>query len=87
MESRYLYPLAEVAEMTGLSERWLADQCRADKIPHTHIAAKHRMTLDQIDYLIKSRQRGPNLDDDVARQKFLSRLAEKQRRPRKSDTR
>lgn len=86
MEARYLYSLTEVAELTGLTKRWLADQCRAGKIDHTHIENSRRMTLDQIDSLIGSHRRGPNREDDAAREKFLGRLAQKQRQAhRKSD--
>jgi hypothetical protein len=43
---RYL-TIPEVAKRTGLSVRWLADECRAGRIEHIYIARKRRFTEEQ----------------------------------------
>lgn len=85
MNQRYLYSLDEVAAMTGLSARWLADQCRANKIEHEDIEHTRRMTLAQIDTLIAQHRKGPASPADAeTRERYLNRLASKQSRtPRK----
>lgn len=87
MDPHYLHTLDEVAKITGLTARWLADRCRAGKIEHTHIENSRRMTREQIDLLIKSHRRGPNPKDDATKARYLERLAQHQRGPRKADTR
>ncbi|GLY99865.1 hypothetical protein Acsp02_71180 [Actinoplanes sp. NBRC 103695] len=47
------YTVAEVSELLGVSPRWLADQCRAERIEHIHIARRRYFTHDQIVRLLE----------------------------------
>ncbi len=83
MEACYLYTLDQVAEMTGLSERWLADRCRADKIDHTRIEHRRRMTMTQIELLLEQHRVQPGAEEAEeaeAERKLQERLAAKHRR-------
>jgi excisionase family DNA binding protein len=51
MDDRY-YTVAEVAKRLGVSSRWLADECRAGRIEHIHIARRRRFTAEQVGALI-----------------------------------
>ena len=44
--------MSEVAKRLGVSSRWLADECRAGRIEHIHIARRRRFTANQVDALI-----------------------------------
>lgn len=46
-EARY-YKVSEVAELIQVSARWLADECRAGRVEHVHIARKRRFTSAQV---------------------------------------
>lgn len=46
------YTLDEVAEMTGLSRRSLADGCRAKKVPHRKLGQQRVMTPADVDRLL-----------------------------------
>jgi excisionase family DNA binding protein len=46
------YTVSEVAKRLGVSSRWLADECRAGRIEHIHIARRRRFTAKQVDALI-----------------------------------
>jgi excisionase family DNA binding protein len=46
------YTVSEVAKRLGVSSRWLADECRAGRIEHIHIARRRRFTAKQVDTLI-----------------------------------
>jgi excisionase family DNA binding protein len=46
------YTVGEVAKRLGVSGRWLADECRAGRIEHVHIARRRRFTARQVDALI-----------------------------------
>jgi len=46
------YTASEVAKRLGVSSRWLADECRAGRIEHIHIARRRRFTAKQVDALI-----------------------------------
>lgn len=84
MESRFLYSLDQVAEMTGLSARWLADRCRADKIDHENIQDSRRMSLEQIDILLEQHRVRPKDEEVAAQTRLQARLAiKKQRRSTK----
>ncbi|GAA0739636.1 helix-turn-helix domain-containing protein [Dactylosporangium roseum] len=48
-----LLTIDAVAELLGVSSRWLADECRAGRIAHVHIARKRRFTAKQVDQLIE----------------------------------
>ncbi|HWB36326.1 MAG TPA: hypothetical protein VHA75_09900 [Rugosimonospora sp.] len=54
MSERIQYTLAEVAEMTGLPLRALADDCRAGRIAHIHKYRKRFMTRPQIDAMLRN---------------------------------
>lgn len=51
MDDAY-YTVSEVARRLGVSSRWLADECRAGRIEHVHIARRRRFTAKQVDALI-----------------------------------
>ena len=51
MDDAY-YTVSEVAKRLGVSSRWLADECRAGRIEHIHIARRRRFTAKQVDALI-----------------------------------
>jgi len=53
MNERLLYPLAEVAEMTGFTLSSLVADCRAGRIKHVHRGRERTMTRAQIDLLIE----------------------------------
>jgi len=46
------YTVSEVAARLGVSTRWLADECRAGRVEHIHIARRRRFTANQVDALI-----------------------------------
>jgi hypothetical protein len=54
-----LLTIDAVAELLGVSSRWLADECRAGRVAHVHIARKRRFTAMQIERLIESRSVQP----------------------------
>jgi excisionase family DNA binding protein len=51
MDDEY-YTVSEIARRLGVSSRWLADECRAGRIEHIHIARRRRFTAKQVDALI-----------------------------------
>ena len=53
-----VYTLTEVAEMTGMSWRWIADGCRSERLAHVHQGDFRGMTAAQINALIASRTEG-----------------------------
>lgn len=50
---RLVIPLAEVAALTGWSERSLLDDCRAGAIDHTNRKGTYGFTPEQVDTLIR----------------------------------
>jgi hypothetical protein len=38
----------EAADLIGVSSRWLADECRAERMEHVHLARHRFFTHDQI---------------------------------------
>ncbi|GAA2369423.1 helix-turn-helix domain-containing protein [Dactylosporangium salmoneum] len=50
-EIRY-YDIPEVAKLIRVSARWLADECRAGRVEHVHIARKRRFTAAQVETLM-----------------------------------
>lgn len=52
-DAKWLHTLAEVAALTGFSERSLADDCRAGRIEHVHRGRDRLMTDEQIAALIR----------------------------------
>jgi excisionase family DNA binding protein len=51
MEEVY-FTVNEVAKRLGVSTRWLADECRAGRVEHVHIARRRRFTVAQVDALV-----------------------------------
>jgi hypothetical protein len=43
-----LFTVEQVAAVIGVSQRWLADECRANRVTHVHLARKRRFTADQV---------------------------------------
>jgi hypothetical protein len=70
------FSVKEVAEMVGVSERWLADTCRAEAVTHVHIARRRRFTAEQVDLLLKSFTVRPEqaVRIDAERERVLRRL-------------
>lgn len=54
MNGKLTHTLAEVAQLTGFSERSLADDCRAGRIEHVHRGRDRVMTDEQIAALIRA---------------------------------
>lgn len=53
-----VYPLQDVADMTGFAFRSLQRKCRAGELEHVHEGHFRGMTLRQIDLLVATRTRG-----------------------------
>ena len=47
-DDKIYFTVEEAADQIGVSERWLADQCRAGTVEHVHIARKRRFTRQQV---------------------------------------
>lgn len=58
VEQHRVLPLAEVAQLTGISQRKLEIECRAGRLEHTHDGNLRGMTLAQVDLLVASRKAG-----------------------------
>lgn len=93
MTTPRLYLLTEVAEMTGLSARGLADAARAGKLVTHKIQGRHFMSESQIQAYLDSTVVGAvqaatsPLSNDEAWARFqASRKKRKARVSRKSDT-
>jgi excisionase family DNA binding protein len=56
------YTIEEVARRLRVSARWLADECRAERVEHVHIARQRRFTKQQVDALIAGRTVVPSAD-------------------------
>jgi hypothetical protein len=46
------FTVAEVATRLGVSIGWLADECRAGRVEHMHIARRRRFTSAQVAALV-----------------------------------
>ncbi len=68
LEAHRVWPLAEVANITGFSQRWLEKECRADRLEHTHEGHTRGMTVAQIGLLVASRKSGVTAVDAKAGQ-------------------
>lgn len=81
-ESDVLYTVEEVARYLRVSVRWLAQQCRAERVEHVHLARARRFTRRQVELLVLSHTVIP--DDhkklDATRQRVLRLLARAPRR-------
>jgi hypothetical protein len=85
-----VFPLREVAAMTGMSHRALLDDCRADRLEHVHRGDLRGMTRRQIALLVARYSRGGDLaapstaaGDDLAEARRLSRQSGARRAPRR----
>lgn len=71
------YTIKEVARRLRVSPRWLADECRAERIEHVHIARQRRFTQAQVDALVASKTVRPTVHKelDATRERVLRQLA------------
>jgi len=64
------YSIEETAALLGVSTRWLADECRAERIEHVYLARHRFFTHTQILKLLKSYEvepAGDRADRELAR--------------------
>ncbi|MEV6842725.1 helix-turn-helix domain-containing protein [Actinoplanes sp. NPDC051411] len=47
------YTVEEAADILGVSSRWLFDQCRAERVAHTHLARHRFFTGQQLMLLLR----------------------------------
>jgi hypothetical protein len=85
------YTLRQVAAMTNLSWRRIADGCRKGEIDHIHDGGKRVMTEEQIAKLLAARtRRSTDVEtpaqpaDEMARARELSRRSANRQTPRRS---
>lgn len=85
------YTLRQVAEMTNLSWRRIADGCRNGEIEHIHDGCKRLMTVEQVAKLLAAKTcRSADTDgaaqpvDEMARARQLSRRSANRQTPRRS---
>jgi Helix-turn-helix domain len=71
------YTIKEVAQRLRVSARWLADECRAERIEHVHIARQRRFTEEQIRLLLAKKTVVPAVqkETDATRERVLRMLA------------
>lgn len=79
------YTLDEVAEMTGLSRRSLADGCRAGRVPHRKFGQQRVMTQADIDKFLAQMEAEATVAPEVARidehrRRIAARVARKRGR-------
>ncbi|GIG57098.1 hypothetical protein Lfu02_14700 [Longispora fulva] len=46
------WPVEVIAKQLGVSARWLADECRAERVEHVHLGGKRSFTLEQARALV-----------------------------------
>lgn len=85
---RLLIPLAEVAEMTGWSERSLTDDCRAGVIDHVERHGTRSFTPAQVDalvrrYMVQGTAEPQTAHEEVADEVEAARLANAERMSRR----
>jgi len=71
------FTVEQVARRLKVSAKWLAAQCRAEKVEHVHIARQRRFTREQVDALIASKTVRPAADQelDKTRERVMRQLA------------
>lgn len=74
------YTIDEVAAKLEVSPRWLADECRAGRVTHVHMARKRWFTLEQVQTLIA--QHTVRSEADRHRDVVRERLERSFRRPK-----
>ncbi|MGH8879770.1 MAG: hypothetical protein ACRD0P_20880 [Stackebrandtia sp.] len=70
-----LYSIQDVVDAYGLSARWLADQCRANKIEHVVLARQRKFTRSQVDAILARHTVTPQLTDAERSTARLRRIA------------
>lgn len=78
-DDRVYYTVEEAARLLKVSSRWLADQCRNDKVEHVHLARKRKFTPAQVRKLLASFTRVPD-EAERRRQSTVSRAARRVQR-------
>jgi hypothetical protein len=74
------YTVGQVANMLGVSPRWLADRCRAEEVDHVYMARKRKFTPEQVkQVLAQYTVKGP---DREAEQRELERIARESQKAR-----
>lgn len=58
MERRTL-TVAEAAEVLGVGERWLAEQCRRGRVPHLRLGQARRFTETHIEQILAAHETRP----------------------------
>ncbi|WP_305783725.1 hypothetical protein [Symbioplanes lichenis] len=53
------YSVEEAAKLLGVSSRWLADECRAERVAHVHLARHRSFTHGQLLALLKKHEVEP----------------------------
>jgi excisionase family DNA binding protein len=48
-----MYTIAEVAELTRMSEYWLREQCRQARVPHHRLGRSYRFTEFDLAQLLR----------------------------------
>jgi hypothetical protein len=70
------YTVSQVAEMLGVSPRWLADRCRAEEVDHVYMARKRKFTPAQVEKVLKQYTvEGPDLEAERREQERIARRA------------
>ena len=80
MEFGGLFTVDEVAERLRVSSRWLASQCRRERVEHVHLARRRLFTVGQVEALIASHTVRPVADVQLdATKARVLRLLERRR--------
>ncbi|WP_097319141.1 helix-turn-helix domain-containing protein [Paractinoplanes atraurantiacus] len=53
------YTVDEAAKLLGVSSRWLADECRTERVEHVHLARRRSFTHSQLLALLKRHEVEP----------------------------
>lgn len=60
------YTVEEAADLIGVSPRWLADECRAERVDHVHLARHRYFTHGQVLQLLEDYAVERSLDNPIA---------------------
>lgn len=76
-----LYTLDEAATLLRVLARWLAGQCRAERIEHVHLARRRLFTHGQVRALVESSTVRPDavVQMDATRARVIRLLARQSR--------
>jgi len=77
LDDEEFFTVEQVARLLKVSPRWLAAQCRAERVEHVHIARQRRFTREQVHALIASKTVRPAADRelDKTRERVMRQLA------------